>query len=235
MGQYIAKYLKGCDLCNRTKMFPAPLVGKLMPNRIPDHRWQVISVDLITELPRSHGYDALLIVVDRLSKRAHVVPTTSDITSLGVAWLFRDNVWKLHSLPEEVISDQGAQFISKFMRGLSQVLGIKVAASKAYHPQTDRQTERVNQEVEQFLRLFVNQQQDDWYEWVSIAESTYNDRIHASTRSSPFVLDTGQNPQLGFEPVRESQLETLDNFVSRMEQATKEARLALVRAADDMA
>src|SRR6266481_2197804 len=235
MGCYIAKYVKGCDLCNRMKTFPASPAGKLMPNCIPDHRWQVISVDLIMELPPSHGYDALLVVVDRLSKHAHVIPTTSDVTSLGVARLFRDNVWKLHGLPEEVISDRGMQFISKFMCRLSQVLGIRVAASTAYHPQTDGQTECVNQEVEQFLQLFVNQRQEDWYQWVSIAEFAYNNRIHASTQSSPFMLDAGQNPQLGFKPIRESRFETLDNFTLRMAQATNEARSALVKAANDMA
>ena len=113
MGRYITKYVKGCDLCNRMKTFLMAPMGKLMPNCVPDHRWQVISVDLITELPQSHGYNALLIVVDCLSKRAHVILTTSDVTSLGVARLFRDNVWKLHSLPEEVISNQGTQ--SNFM------------------------------------------------------------------------------------------------------------------------
>src|SRR6266481_6093042 len=127
------------------------------------------------------------------------------------------------------------QFMSKFVCRLSQVLGIRVAASTAYHPQTDGQTERVNQEVEQFLQLFVNQQQDDWYEWVSIAEFAYNDQIHASTRSSLFVLDTGQNPRLGFKPICKSRLETLDNFTSRMEQVTKEAWSALTQATDDMA
>ena len=76
-----------------------------MPNRIPYRRWQIISVDLITELPQSHGYDSILVAVDQLSKWAHFIPTTSDVTSLGVAQLFRDGVWKLHGLPEEVISD----------------------------------------------------------------------------------------------------------------------------------
>ena len=145
-----------------------------MPNHIPYCRWQIISVDLITELPQSHGYNSILVTVDRLSKRAHFIPTTSDVTSLGVAWLFRDGVWKLHGLPEEVISDGGPQFVSNFMRGLSETLGIKVAASMAYHPQTDSQTERVNQEVKQFLHLFVNQRQDNWYDWISIAEFAYN-------------------------------------------------------------
>ena len=85
MGRYIAKYVKGCDLCNRTKTFPTAPAGKLMPNRILDCRWQIISVDLITELPQSHGYDSILVAVDRLGKRAHFIPTTSDVTSLGVA------------------------------------------------------------------------------------------------------------------------------------------------------
>ena len=81
----------------------------------------------------------------------------------------------------------------------------------------------------------MNQRQDDWFDWLSIAEFPYNDQIHASTQTSPFMLDTGQNPRLGFEPIHESQLESLDNFASRMAQATDEARAALVKAADDMA
>ena len=97
------------------KTFPTAPVGKLMPNRIPYRRWQIISVDLITELPQSHGYDSILVAVDCLSKRAHFIATTSDITSLGVARLFRDSVWKLHGLPKEVLSDRGPQFVSKFM------------------------------------------------------------------------------------------------------------------------
>ena len=80
------------------------------------------------------------------------------------------------------------------MRGLSETLGIKVAASTAYHPQTDGQTEHVNQEVKQFLHLFVNQMQDDWYDWISIAEFAYNDRVHTSTQASLFMLDASQNP-----------------------------------------
>ena len=91
-----------------------------------------------------------------------------------------------------------------FMRGLSEIFGIQVVASMAYHPQTDSQTKRVNQEVEQFLCLFINQRQDGWYDWLSIAEFAYNDQVHASTQTSPFMLDAGQNLCLGFEPIRES-------------------------------
>ena len=170
-----------------------------------------------------------------MSKRAHFIATTSDVTLLGVARLFQDGVWKLHRRPKEVINDRGPQFVSNFMRGLSEILRIEVAASTAYHPQTDGQTERVNQEVEQFLHLFVNQRQDNWYDWLLIAEFAYNDRVHTSTQTSPFMLDAGQNPQLGFKPIHETRLKSLDNFTSRMAQATEEAQAALVKAADDMA
>ena len=133
----LPKSVKGCDLCNRTKTFPAAPMGKLLPNRIPSRKWQVISVDLIVELPTSHGYDALLVVVDHLSKQVHVIPTTSDINSVGVARLFRDHIWRHHGLPEAIISDCGTQFVSQFVRELNKLLGIKTAAPTAYHPQTD--------------------------------------------------------------------------------------------------
>src|SRR5882724_2271185 len=106
MGHYIAEYVKGCDLCNHTKNYSATLAGKLMPNHIPDHHWQIILVDLITELPWSHSYNAIVVVVDCLSKHTHAIPMMLDIMASGVAQLFRDHVWKLHRLPEEVISDQ---------------------------------------------------------------------------------------------------------------------------------
>jgi len=170
MGYYIAEYVKGCDLCNCTKNYPVPLARKLMPNCIPDCHWQIISVDLITKLPQSHGYNTIMVVVDQLSKCAHAIPMMSDVMASGVTQLFRDHVCKLHGLPEEVISNRGTQFMSNFMHSLSQILKIKITNSTTYHPQMDSQAEQVNQEVEQFLQLFMNQCQDDWDKWLSIAE-----------------------------------------------------------------
>ena len=235
VSRYIASYVQGCDRCNRTKTFPAKPSGKLMPTQIPKDVWQIITVDLITGLPDSHGHDSIMVVVDRLSKMIHAIPTTERLSSEGMARLFRDHVWKLHGLPEQIISDRGPQFVSGFMRELNKLLGIKTAASTAYHPQTDGQTERVNQEIEQYLRLFVNHRQDDWAEWLSLAEFCQNNRVQASTRQTPFMLNSGRHPRLGVEPMREAQHASVDDFVQRMQSARNEAEAALQQAADDMA
>lgn len=214
---------------------PIYAAGKLVPTQIPEDIWDIITMDLITGLPESQGYNAIMVVVDRLSKLLHVIPTRDTVTSEGVARLFRDFVWKQHGLPKQVISDRGPQFISRFMKELNSLLGIKTAASTAYHPQTDGQTERANQEIEQYLRLFVNHRQDDWPEWLSLAEFCHNNRIQASTRQTPFILNNGRHPRIGVEPFRQSKMESVDIFVKNLQSARKEAEAALHRAADDMA
>src|SRR6202142_2600647 len=106
----------------------------------------------------------MTVVVDRLSKMIRVMATNGEVTSEGVARLFWDRVWKDFELPEVVISDRGSQFVSGFMRDLYQSLGVKLNPSTTYHPQTDGQMERVNQEIEEYLRLYVNHKQSDWAE-----------------------------------------------------------------------
>jgi transposase InsO family protein len=122
----------------------------------------VTSVDFIIELPDSHGFDAAMVVVDSVTKCGHFVPTHTTVTALGSARLYLQHVWKLHGLPRFMVSDRGPQFVAEFMRKLYRLLGIKVSASTAYHPQSDGQTEHVNQEFEQYIRVFVNERQDDW-------------------------------------------------------------------------
>ena len=235
ISRYVAKYVKGCDRCNRTKTFPAKPSGQLVPTQIPKRVWEIMTVDLITGLPESQGYNAIMVTVDRLSKLVHAIPTNDTVTSEGIARLFRDHVWKHHGLPDQIISDRGPQFVSNFMRELNKLLGIHTSPSTAYHPQSDGQTERANQEVEQYLRVFVNHRQDDWAEWLALAEFCYNNRIQASTRQTPFMLNTGRNPRLGTEPIRNTRLESVAKFVENMESAMKEAEAALYKAAEDMA
>ena len=236
MSRYIGEYCKACDLCLRTKTQRRKPIGELQPLPVPENRWDVVSVDFITELPESHGYDAVMVVVDSTGKRGHFIPTHTTVTALGSARLYLQHVWKLHGLPLSVVSDRGPQFVAQFMRELYRLLDIKIAASTAYHPQTDGQTERINQELEQYLRIFVSEQQDDWDDWLAMAEFAYNNHVHSSTQHTPFFVDTGRHPRMGFEPQqRPSKVEAVNEFADRMRDTLSEARAALAKSKDEMA
>jgi hypothetical protein len=236
MSRYIGQYCKACDMCLRTKAQKRKPFGELHPLPIPEARWDVVSVDFITELPDSHGFDATMVVVDSVSKRSHFIPTHTTVTALGSARLYLQNVWKLHGLPRSALSDRGPQFVAEFMRELYRLLGITISASTAYHPQSDGQTERVNQELEQYIRVFVNERQSDWDTLLPLGEFAYNNHVHSSTQHSPFFVDTGRNPRMGFEPdQRPSKLEAVNEFVDRMKSTLDEARAALAKSKDDMA
>jgi len=195
----------------------------------------MLSVDFVVELLLSSGHDAVMTVVDSVSKRAHFIPTHTTVTAEGAAQLFLHQVWKLHSLPKYVVSDRGPQFVAHFTRELYQLLGIKLASSTAWHPQTDGQTERVNQELDQYLRLFVNEQQDNWYDLLPMAEFQHNNHVHSATQQPPFLLDTGRVPCMGFEPRQNhSDLETVNEFMKRMRTAIDEAKSTIRKAQDDM-
>jgi len=174
-------------------------------------------------------------VVDVVSKRVHFIPTHTTVTAEGVARLFLHYVWKLHGLLKRVISDRRPQFIALFTKELYRLLGIRISSSTAWHPQTDGQTERVNQELDQFLRLFVNERQDDWYDLLLVAEFQHNNHVHSATQQPPFLLDTGRIPRMGFEPRQDpSSLETVNEFTKRMEFATEEAKSTIRKAQKDM-
>jgi len=192
-------------------------------------------VDFVVELPLSSGHDAVITVVDSVSKRAHFIPTHTTVTAEGAARLFLHQVWKLHGLPTCVVLDRGTQFVACFTRELYRLLGIKLASSTAWHPQTDRQTERVNQELDQYLRLFVNERQDDWYDLLPLAEFQHNNHVYSATQHPPFLLDTGRLPCMGFEPRQNpSGLETVNEFMERMRTAIEEAKSTIRKAQDDM-
>ena len=144
-----------------------------------------ISADFITKLLLAQGYDAILVVCDWMSKMVHFIPTTEQTSAKGLVKLFRDNVWKLHGLPESIISDRGPQFVAELTKELNEMLGISTKLSTAYHPQTDGQTERTNQELEQYLRMFVDHWQETWPEWMATAEFAYNNKVQTSTQQSP--------------------------------------------------
>ena len=126
--------------------------------------------------------------------------------------LFRDHVWKLHGLPETVLLDRGPQFAAQFMKELNNILGIKTKLSMAYHPQNDGQMKWVNQEIEQYLRLFVSHRHNDWPEWIMSTEFTYNNKIYTATHISPFYANYGHNPRMGIEPRQVTKSELAKEF-----------------------
>jgi transposase InsO family protein len=145
----------------------------------------------VVKLSDAHGYNVIMNVVNSVGKRVHFMPTHTMVNVEGAAWLYLKEVWKLHRLPRSVRSDHRLQFVMDFTRELYRLLGIKLATSTAYHPQTDGQTERVNQEMEQFLRLFVNERQDNWEELLPLGEFAYNNHIHSLMQQTLFMADTG--------------------------------------------
>jgi hypothetical protein len=157
MSHYIGIYVKHCDLCNQTKVQHQRPFGELHPSETPEAPWDVISVDFIVELPESHGYNAIMNVVNSVTKRAHFIPMHTTITAEGAARLHLQDVWKHHGTPRAVLSDRGSQFIAGFTHKLYKLLGIKFAMSMAYHPQTNSQTEHSNQELEGYLHIFTSQ------------------------------------------------------------------------------
>jgi hypothetical protein len=167
--------------------------------------------------------------------RAFILTHTT-INAEGTALLFFKEVWKHHGTLRVVVSDKGPQFVAGFTCKLYRLLGIKLAMSMAYHPQTDGQTEHVNQVLEGYLCTFTSRRQDNWDDLLPSGEFQYNNTIHLSTQQTPFMLDTGRNPRMGFEPQQpRSNLESVNEFAEHMALGIEEAKAALTTAKDEYA
>jgi len=140
----------------------------------------------------------------------------------------------LHGLPESIISDRGVQFAAGMMKELNNLLGIQTKLSTAYHPQTDGQTERINQKLEQYLRVFINHRQEQWPDWLGTAEFAYNNKIYTAIKILPFKANYGQDPRMGFEGRRKRKYEAVGKFVQRMKKIQEEAKVVLEKAQEEM-
>eukprot|EP00253_Pinus_taeda_P029300 PITA_29300 len=161
--------------------------GLLQPLPIPEWKWETISMDFITGLPQTKkSNDSIMVVVDKLSKATHFIPVQSTFRAVQIAHIFMQNVFKLHGLPKTIISDRDVKFTSAFWRTLFAELETQLHFSTAYHPQTDGQTERVNQVVEDMSRAYVMQKPTQWEEYLHLVEFAYNNGYHTSLQMSPF-------------------------------------------------
>ena len=208
--------------------------GKLKLSEVPQKTWTHLTVDFITKLPVVAGKDAILVVCDRLSKMTHFVATTKETSAEGLARLFRDNVWKLHGLPESIVSDRGPQFAAELTKELNRMLGIQTKLSTAFHPQTDGQTERMNQELEQYLWFFIEHRQKNWPEWLATAEFAVNNKVHTATKILPFMANYGRELRMGGDIKKKGKVESATEFVQRMKKVQEEAEAALRKTQEEM-
>ena len=188
---------------------------------------------MIGPLPRSNGMDAIVVIVDRFTKMIRLKAVTTSISSEGIAKIYRDEIWKIHGVPRTILSNRGPQFASKFMEDLTKVLGTKRKLSMAYYPQTDGQTERINQEIGTFLRHYVNYKQDDWTEWLAMAEFIYNDKKHMATGRTPFELNFGRHPWKG-DLMIQMEIPRVEEFTRNIEESWKHAVQAMEEAQKNM-
>ena len=191
----VQKFVRSCLTCQQAKPDRSRLPGLLQPLHIPDRAWQVISMDFIEGLPVSGGLNCILVVVDKFSKYARFIPLSHPFTAMQVALHYMDSVFKLHGFPLAMISDRHKVFTSTLWQTLFKLTGIELRLSSAYHPQTDGQTERVNQCMETFLRCFVHATPVKWFEWLHLAEFWYNSSWHSALDRSPFEALYGYSPR----------------------------------------
>ena len=199
----VRDYCKSCTACGRAKVPRHLPYGTLKQLPIPERPWNSISMDLIEQLPNSDGYSAILVVVDRLSKQAIFIPTHDTLTAPELADLFVTHVFSKHGVPSHVTSDRGSEFVSHFFRSLGKALDMRLHFTSGYHPEGDGQTERVNQTLEQYLRIYCNYQQDNWSRLLPLAEFAYNNAPNVTTGVSPFFANKGYNPAISVYPERD--------------------------------
>jgi hypothetical protein len=188
-------YVTGCASCQLNKATNQLPGGLLQPLPVPEHKFDQITLDLITDLPPTkHGHDAILTVVDRLTKMAKFAAIKKEAGAKDVASAFRTLWCRQFGVPSVIISDRDQRFMSRFWQALFTALGTQLRFSTAFHPQTDGQSERANRTVEDYLRHFVSPRQDDWDEHLDLAEFAINDSANPSTGYSPFFLAYGRQP-----------------------------------------
>ena len=226
--QDVADYVKACPGCQMNKPHrhktKAPL-HPVDPGSIP---FSHISVDLISPLPVSNSFDTILVIVDKSTKKAVFIPTVTTLTSKGYAKLLVHHWIRHFGLPCSVTSDRGPQFVAQFIQSFYDTCGIRGSPSTAYHPQTDGQTERVNQELKIYLRFYINSFHDNWHEWLPLAEFSYNDKTHSTTSISPHFATLGIHPWKGDpQQVNEPRNPAGSDFASELQTIRERAHKSL--------
>ncbi len=230
MQRDVRVFVDACAVCAQNKEPRTHPHGLLHSLPIPSRPWSHISLDFVTGLPRSQGNTAILVVVDRFSKACHLIPLPKIPTAGQTADLLMQHVFRIHGFPQDMVSDRGSQFTSRFWKSFGLLIGASISLSSGFHPQSNGQTERVNQEIEKTLRCLVSNNQTAWSSQLVWAEFAHNTLHHSSLGMSPFECQFGFPPPLFSEQDPEVRVPAAAQLVQRCRRAWRRARVALLRA-----
>ena len=201
--------------------------GLLKHLPIPECPWNSISMDFIETLPTSSGCDSILVIVDQLSKQGIFILTTIHCTSKDLAIIFITHVFSKHGVPEHVTSNRGPEFVSRFFWSLGKALNLKLHFTSRYHPEGDGQTEQTNQTLEQYLQIFCNYQQDNWFTLLPLPEFAYNNNPNTTTGVSLFFANKGYHLNLTIHPERDLASAQAKDLVVDFDELHKELKTAI--------
>ena len=205
----VTEYIRSCDPCQKIKHDRGAGLGFLQPLEIPIYPFDHISLDFITGLPPSHGKDAILVVVDKFTKYVHFIATMAEVTAEELASLLFKRVIKFFGMPTRIIGDRDPRWTSSVWNSLALLFGTRLALSTSKHPQTDGQTEAMNQHLETMLRAYVRKDQTDWSAWLDVLQFAYNNSTHSSHKGKPAELLLGYKPQSPLDFLKEQGLTVL--------------------------
>lgn len=233
----VVQHIRHCSTCQRDKtnsnQKPA---GLLQPLEIPGRRWQSISVDFIVQLPLTKsGNTRIVVIVDRLSKMVHLAATPTAFTAHDMAKLYMHAVVRLHGIVREIVSDRDTLFTSESWQDVNARLGTQLSRSTAYHPQSNGQTERTNRTLEEMLRHFASPVQDDWDEYLDVAEFAINNAWQESIQNTPFFLNYGQHPLTPASVDVDTKVPAAKAFTSELADAVELAKASWRSAQDRQA
>jgi IS30 family transposase len=193
MKRDVTEYVALCDTYQRVKAEHQRPAGLLQPLKIPEWKWEEIGMDFIVGLPRTQaGYDSIWVIVDRFTKVAHFIPVKTTYSGAKLAELYMSRIVCLHGVLRNIVSDRGSQFTSKFWEKLHESMDTKLNFSSAYDPQTDGQTERTNQILEDMLRAYALKYERSWDKSLPYTEFSYNHSYQTSFKMAPFEALYGQ-------------------------------------------
>ena len=203
----VLAYAKSCNTCQKTKFSNFNKYGYLIPNPIPSQPYQSISMDFIVNLPWSGEFNTIFMVVDRLTKHASFIPTTTGVTVEEFGKLYVHHVSCRFGIPESIVTDRKPRWTSDFWKGVAKYLKTRMLLSSSHHLQHNGQTEIVNKQLVTMLHTYINDDLDDWAMWLHILEFAYNNSVHGSTSTTPFFLLYGFHPHTPLDFLKPSNTE----------------------------